>query len=123
MVSFVKRLGSVTIWVVSVTTPREDEYELEEILQSEYQYNAFFYRVKMQGTFGVTEQMAAENLSRLRRTWSASSSYRTPSSLSFKSLGTRSRFGIGRRSANAATTTTVAKIYVIAAGSPPLGYA
>jgi hypothetical protein len=94
----------------------EEEYELEEILQSVYRYNAFCYRVKYKGySAEESEWLPAENLAHVQDTVCEfhSQHLNQPKPPGW---GTCSRPGARRSNAYAAT------FYVSAAAALTLGY-
>ncbi len=94
----------------------EEEYELEEILQSAYRYNAFCYRVKYKGySAEESEWLPAENLAHAQDMVREFHSQH-PNQPKPPGWGTRSRPGARHSNAYAAT------FYVSAAGAPTLGY-
>jgi glycosylphosphatidylinositol phospholipase D len=93
-----------------------EEYELEEILQSAYRYNAFCYRVKYKGySTEESKWLPAENLAHAQNMVCEFYSQH-PNQPKPPGWGTRSRPGARRSNAYAAT------FYVSAAGAPTLGY-
>ncbi len=94
----------------------EEEYELEEILQSAYRYNAFCYRVKYKGySAEKSEWLPAENLAHAQDMVHEFHSQH-PNQPKPPGWGTRSRPGARRSNAYATT------FYVSAARAPTLGY-
>ncbi len=94
----------------------EEEYELEEIPQSAYRYNAFCYRVKYEGySAEESEWQPAENLAHAQDMVHEFHSQH-PNQPKPAGWGTRSRPGARRSNAYATT------FYMSAAGAPTLGY-
>ncbi len=94
----------------------EEEYKLEEILQSAYRYNALCYRVEHKGySAEESEWLPAEKLVHAQDMVGEFHSQH-PNQPKPPGWGTRSHPGARRSNAYAAT------FYVSAAGAPRLGY-